>query len=172
MYNEDLDPSPLVVGRLAFDPLGPMPYSEISPRTESAPRLSVGASGYWSERQGTRQEVDAMGLLVSVPTPPVERAALGLDLAFRVGPFGLLAEGHLDRREREGIVALGAGAFVQAGIFIVPGIIEIAARYDWLTPDREISLVGDATRRDRRHALLLGRPAQGAAALHVYPRGR
>ena len=142
VYDESLTVTPMVVGRLGYDPLGPFPYDETLARKPGPTLVSVGVSAYRGGRQ-TEQQVVVGTEVVTETGPEVVQSAIGIDAALRVGPVGATAEAFLDQREdTAGGTIEGAGAFVQAGVFVLPGLLEVTGRYDWLTPDRDASLRG------------------------------
>lgn len=144
VFDETLTSSPLITGRLAIDPLGAMPYDETTARAPGDPRMSFGVWSYRVARQRRMEVVDLdTGVVTSVTGPETERRAVGGDFALRVGPVDALAEIFFDRRRPEGGASTnGAGAIAQVGVFVIPGLLQLAARYDWLTTDREASTVG------------------------------
>jgi len=143
-YDERLTDTPLIVGRLAVDPLGPLGYDETTARNPGDPRFSLGVNAFRGGRQREVRVADpTTGVVTSELAPETLRSAIGFDAAARVGPLGVSAEAFLGQRSAAtGDEAKGAGAFVQAGVFVLPPHFEIVARYDWLTPDRDTSLRG------------------------------
>ncbi len=144
VFDERLTATPLVVGRVAFDPFGEMAFDETAARVPEGPtRLSVGLAAYHGGRQTEQTVVGPMGEVTTMLGPEIVRSAIGLDAALRIGPVHATAEAFLDRREDPmGNTQVGAGAFAQAGVFVWPRFVEVVARYDWLTPDESASLRG------------------------------
>ena len=127
----------MFLGRLAVAPLGAVGLDETTARNDGPIRLAIGIAGYHRKREQSHIETDLMtGLPVTVMDPSRTRSAGGLDLMLRVGPFAFSSEFMFDRRETEGAAAqIGFGFFAQAGVFVLPGDLEVAARFNLLAPD-------------------------------------
>lgn len=121
----------LPVVRVVAAPFGELPHDETTARAPGDVRLAIGLSGY--STIATSSDVSG-----SAPTAGVERNAGSIDVALRAGPVGLSAEGYVDRRRyADGEEQVGAGGFVQLGVFVVPATFELAARGGWLVQDVE-----------------------------------
>lgn len=101
----------------------------------------MGANVYHYQRGSTLETVDPItNNLVVLPGPDTERTAGGVDVAVRVGPWTLFAEGYLDAKHITDLMGgvvdrASGGAFAQTGVFVLAGLLEFAGRYDWLAPD-------------------------------------
>lgn len=115
--------------RLGYAPFGPLALDETTARDAGDIRLAVGLSAYTTMLpRDTAPGPEA--------TAPLERSAGGLDVALRAGPVGLSAEAFLDRRRYADVDdQVGVGAFVQAGVFVVPALLELTGRVGGLAQD-------------------------------------
>lgn len=111
--------------RVAVAALGKLAYDETLARTAGETALSVGLGAY---RRFARE----------TPENAVDRAAVGLDVSARAGRFAFVSEVFVDRRntyaDAEGPRA-DVGAYAQAGYYVVPGLVDVAVRLNWLAAD-------------------------------------
>lgn len=131
----------MVLGRIAFAPLGAVAYDETIARRDGDVRIAFGLGAYHDVKERAHSQVDlTTGMLVDVADPSLDRTAAGLDFVLRAGPFTFSTEAFVDRRRAQGVPeVVGAGLFAQAGLFVLPGQLELAARFNWLAPDVEAS---------------------------------
>lgn len=124
-------PAPMGVARFVLTPYGEVPYDQTPSLTTPNPSgLAIGVDGWYRER-----DVAATG----APPQIQQTANGGVDVSLVEGPFALFAEGHLRGQSLDASDwAVSWGAFVQAGIFVVPQIFEISARGGWIDPDTEV----------------------------------
>ena len=123
-------PAPMVVGRLAVTPFGSMPYAEVPSLVADDPAgMMIGVNGYFRE----------LAPDPAMPNVVQQTASGGADVAFAWGPFSLQTEAFL-RWERVGVVdpfAMSWGVYGQAGIFVVPQILQLTARGGWMDPNTD-----------------------------------
>lgn len=123
-------PAPMVVGRLAITPFGSMPYAEVPSLVEDDPAgLMIGVNGYFRE----------LAPDPAMPNVVQQTASGGADVAFAWGPFSLQTEAFL-RWQRVGVVdpfAMSWGVYGQAGVFVVPRILQLTARGGWMDPNAD-----------------------------------
>ncbi len=130
------------VVRLGYAPFGSLAFDETTARAAGDIRLAIGLSAYTTipPREDVRTPDGAA---------PHERSAASLDVALRVGPVGLSAEAFVDRRRYIDVEdRIGIGAFVQAGIFLIPRKLELAIRISGLAQDLESTSGTSAWRAD------------------------
>lgn len=123
-----LSERPLAAARWVYAPMGSLAYDETTARQSGQARLAIGLSGYSS------LPLERTAASLSAETA-IERGTLGLDVAFRAGRWSLFTEAAMDRRRYKEGTASGAGVFVQAGVFLVPGTFELAGRVARLAQD-------------------------------------
>jgi len=153
-------------GRIAVNPLGDMPYSEADVDNTQKPLVSVGGSFYKNtinsaDFTATASSTDSslkflntstgwFGLgnsanvgnsYISTTNQSVDFNTFEADAAFKW--LGLFAEGEYFWAQAKGNstkrIETGQGYYVQAGYFIIPTKLEIAARYSYLDPNRDVS---------------------------------
>ncbi len=121
-------PVPMVVGRFVVTPLGQMPYSQTpSLDHDDMASLSFGINGYYREN-----EVEVMGTNVND-----QIGSSAGDVAVAFGTFYLQAEGFY-RTERLATVTnwtTAWGAYAQAGLFVLPRVLDVSARGSWADAD-------------------------------------
>lgn len=124
-------PAPMVVGRVALTPYGAVPYDQVPSLTDpNVSGFAIGANGYFRERN-----------IAQSPDPEVDQrtASVGLDLSLVHGVFSFFGEGFLREQSTDsGAWTASWGAFAQAGVFVVPQILELSARAGWIDPDTEL----------------------------------
>jgi phosphate-selective porin OprO/OprP len=113
--------------RLMFQPFGDVKYSESDFESSDRPLFAVAANYESNDRQGATTNVD------------VDREILGYDVAFKFKGFSLFAELFDATDDPEtGADRDLKGFHAQAGYFIVPRKLELAARLAELDPDSGI----------------------------------
>jgi phosphate-selective porin OprO and OprP len=142
--------------RVAVNPFGDMPYSEADFDITEKPLFSVGGNYYYNRVQvGTGQNnlnydnnLGNIGMLSQL-TPgngflfgeKTDLHLYGFDVAFKWMGFFATAEYLLSQAEGEDSDSKirSHGFFVQAGYFIIPNNLEVAARYGYIDPHRSAS---------------------------------
>lgn len=121
-------PMPMLMGRIAVTPLGSVPYDQTPSLTIDVPAgIMIGADGYYRVRQQ-----DGM------PNLEEETASASTDLAVAFGPFSLQSEGFLRwRRTGPEPWTMAWAVYAQAGIFVFPRVLELAARGSWIDPSTD-----------------------------------
>ncbi|WP_044238180.1 hypothetical protein [Chondromyces apiculatus] len=145
------DTSVMGIGRLAVSPVRAMPYDETPSLRGPVPfGFSVGVNGIADRAHPTQQVTDATtGQTTTVALPAETRLTGGVDLAVAWGGFTFFGEGYLRQATPDtGDAVHGVGVFGQAGYFVVPQRVEVAARVGWMDPssgnadDEETSFEG------------------------------
>jgi phosphate-selective porin OprO and OprP len=144
--NEDTDL--LTVGRVLLTPLGPFKdyYVEGDHVGDDTPRLGIGAAVAYSGDESDGRTVDRTGLIEEPGFTGADVLAATADAHFKVLGFSMLADYHYRKVDPRGSTLArfdGQGVQGQAGYFVLPKKLEVAARYAWLDPD-------DETRNDDR----------------------
>lgn len=123
-------PAPMGLGRVAVTPYGRVPYDQVPSLEDASPRgMSIGIGGFYRDHDVAPND----------DPPSIERTAtVGADLSLVEGPFSFFSEGFF-REESVGDAAwIGSfGVTAQAGVFVVPQILELSARGGWIDPDIE-----------------------------------
>lgn len=123
----------LYAARLQVSPLGPM-NSDESDYEQSPFRIALGADYYYNDDSS------------------IVTNAASADLRIKWRGLSLTGEYLMDRREPEGNPALPPslpdntereGWYAQAGYFVLPELLEVAARYEWYDDQKEIGNAGD-----------------------------
>ncbi|MGE0788844.1 MAG: hypothetical protein AB7S26_24435 [Sandaracinaceae bacterium] len=121
-------PVPMVMARVALTPYGSVPLDQTPALTVASPSgLQIGAGAYYRERnlaaQGEPMMIQSTG-------------SGGVDIGLVEGPFSFFAEGFLRAQRVDAADWIGSwAAFAQASVFVVPQILELAARGSWWDPD-------------------------------------
>lgn len=129
--------------RLAYNPWGPIEYREADLDDNAKPKLSLAVAGaYNPERRVAGDDPDK-------PTITREIAQAVGEVTLRYRGLSITGETHLRRRYNEaGSLLVDAGGFAQAGFFLIPQHLQIAAR---------ASRVGvDLTKTDARDEEIAG----------------
>ena len=147
--------------RLVFNPFGEMRYSEADLENTPSPLLSIGA-GYFANT--LKRNGNATFLDTTTSTPPyagtsgwlgkdasnsaifdnterVDVGTYGFDAAFKWRGFSAQGEyfgGKAEGQTRGGTVD-SRGYYGQAGYFLLPKKLEVAARYSCVDPNRDIT---------------------------------
>jgi len=147
--------------RLVFNPFGEMRYSEADLENTPSPLLSIGA-GYFAntlKRSGNTGFLDtttstppyagtagwlgkaAAGTAIFDNTEKVDVGTYGFDAAFKWRGFSAQGEyfGGKAEGQAQGRTVNSRGYYGQAGYFLLPKKLEVAARYSCVDPDRDIS---------------------------------
>lgn len=126
------------VGRLAVNALGRLGTTESPALKSDATDLTFGVNGSWDETEQTASSFDpATGATTVRKLGSATTAKLGADATFHTGPMIVQIEGYA-----RSVAAFGAtprrlarGGFVQAGVFVLPRVLELAARGDLVDID-------------------------------------
>ncbi len=117
--------------RLAYNPWGPIAFREADLDDSRHPKLSIAAAGAYNP---ARSVPDATG---TKPPTLLRKIGQGVgELTFRYRGISLTSELHVRRFEdAKGRAKLDYGAFGQAGVFVIPKHLELAARFSALGGD-------------------------------------
>lgn len=144
--------------RIAVNPLGDMKYSEADLDNSQTPLVSVGANFYRNTLNGSSTGVEANNLSFAgskgwygignplqsaakkiTTTEAVDFNTAGFDMAFKWRGFS--AQGEYFMAQAEGQTSKNSvkaeGFYAQAGYFVIPGTLELAARYSYLEPNQD-----------------------------------
>jgi phosphate-selective porin len=131
------DDSLLWAGRVWWDPFGELKLSEAALGGDPEPRLHLGLA--------VRSGEAIRGGTPGVATSPDDQRALGLEAAWKQGPWFAAGEWFRQTDERrnplEGPDVRSRGWYLQAGWLVVPERFELALRLSGIDPDR--SAAGD-----------------------------
>jgi phosphate-selective porin OprO and OprP len=143
--------------RIAVNPLGDMAYSEADLDHSKKPLVSVGSSYYRNTlNPGETNRLGfatantgwyGMGRALSATanqvrtTEAVDFNTAEVDAAFKWLGFSAQAEYFMAQADgnTSNNTARGQGYYVQAGYFVIPSKLELAARYSHVDPNRDIS---------------------------------
>ena len=142
-----------IVARIAVNPLGDMKYTESDVEYSEKPLASFGANYYGDT--AVNNGVNNLNMLSKssgwiglgsqlsklTTTEKLNITTLGYDAAFKWR--GLYAQGDYFTGRADGQTShttlRAQGAYGQAGYFIIPKQLEVAARYAYLDPNRDVS---------------------------------
>jgi len=147
--------------RLTLNPLGELPYSEADLDTTSKPLVSFGANYFYdrltftrganaaaSTFESTNQNfMSSAGWLTAsrafaqgIQNEKIDVSLIGLDAAFKWLGSYTVAEYFIGQAEGDKSKAKlrAHGFFVQSGYCIIPKKLEIAARYSYFDPNRDV----------------------------------
>ena len=147
--------------RLVFNPFGEMRYSEADLENTPSPLLSLGADYFANtlKRNGNTIFLDtttstppyagtagwlgkaATGTAIFDNTEKVDVGTYGFDAAFKWRGFSAQGEyfGGKAEGQTQGRTVHSRGYYGQAGYFLLPKKLELAARYSCVDPNRDIS---------------------------------
>lgn len=145
-----------IAARIAVNPFGDMKYVESDIHYSEKPLASVGANYYGDTvRNGDTTNLNLFSstgwIGIGTPLMPasakfgatesVDITTFGLDGAFEWRGFYAQSEyfqGHADGRSTHNTLR-SQGFYAQAGYFVIPKVLEIACRYAYLDPNRDIA---------------------------------
>jgi phosphate-selective porin OprO and OprP len=147
----------LFVARVTVNPFGDMPYSEADLGESAKPLLSIGADYF-------RNTVNKTGTTLDVTVPNYAGSggwlgkgfkkagfasandklnvdSYGADLAFKWMGLSVQGEYLLGQAEAQsnGHLLRAQGFYVQSGYMVIPKNLELAIRYSYLDPDRDVA---------------------------------
>lgn len=144
--------------RLAFNPLGEVKYAEADFAQSEKPELSVGANFYRNTLNksesnnlgftASKKGWYAIGNPLSAPSRKIDetKEAVDYNTAGFDGVFkwqGLSVQGEYFIGQADGSTSKNTlraqGFYAQAGYFVIPKKLEVAARYAYLDPNRDIA---------------------------------
>ena len=154
----------LFVARVMVNPLGDLPYSEADLDTTAKPLVSIGANYFYNVVNKTAAALDVTipnyAAAASATSPgsggwlgrgfnkagfaatndKLEVNSYGGDLAFKWMGFSFQGEYLLGQAESKtnGHLLRAQGFYTQAGYTIIPKKLEVAMRYSYLDPDRDV----------------------------------
>lgn len=151
----------MFVARVAVNPLGDMAYSEADLDQSAKPLLSVGANYF---RNTVVKTTPAAGATLDIAnlnyasstgwlgkgfnkagftaaTDKLDIDSYGADLAFKWMGLSFQSEYLLGQAEAQsnGNLLRAQGFYVQAGYMIIPKTLEVAYRYSYFDPDRDLA---------------------------------
>lgn len=124
--------APMGVARVVYNVGAPVPYGQ-SPAADGPvdTGFALGINGAYEMRDVVIEPV------VGVEAER-ERWHAGTDAALMAGPVFALAEAFLRHsRAEDGDWDRAWGGFLQAGVFVLPRMLEVVARAGWMDPSRE-----------------------------------
>jgi len=147
--------------RLTVNPLGELPYNEADLETTGKPLVSVGANYFYDRFQFTRGAnagastfestnqnfMSGSGWLTAsraftqgIQNEKVEAQLIGIDAAFKWLGSYTVAEYFFGQAEgdQSGALLRAHGFFVQSGYCVIPKKLEVAARYSYFDPNRDV----------------------------------
>jgi len=173
----------MFVARLAVNPLGDMAYSEADLDAGAKPLLSIGANYFMNTLNktttGTTAALDnnisnysaSSGWLgkgfnkagFSAANDKIDVESYGADLAFKWMGLSLQGEYLLGQAEAQsnGHLLRAQGFYGQAGYCVIPKTLEVAFRYSYFDPDRDVTnnliteTIGGISYYFSKHALKL-----------------
>jgi phosphate-selective porin OprO/OprP len=140
--------------RLVYNPIGNMGASEADVQNHEKPALSFGASGFLNTLQkSTNTSFEALVLNYAGPAgwlgrnvnlfttgEDVEIKSWGFESQFKWLGLSVQAEGFFGQAEGDtsGVKLSAYGWYGQAGYFILPGRLDLAARYAYVDFNRNV----------------------------------
>ncbi|UCF93366.1 MAG: hypothetical protein JSW39_04165 [Desulfobacterales bacterium] len=131
----------MYVGRMVLTPFGSYPYSQAALDTPATPKLAVGVAGTYLPGLEPGERKTLAGRLGNTNILPVESDVYQLtaDLAFKYQDFSFEGGYHFRSIDPDEPTPFGKetaqGFYLQAGYFVIPKELELAARYAWVNPD-------------------------------------
>lgn len=142
--------------RININPLGDMPYSESDFENSAKPLVSLGANFFRDTLNGTESNNIMFagskgwyGIGNSLQPAPrkmsiseaVDFNTAGFDTAFKWRGASLQGEYFLAQADGQttGNKLRAHGGYIQAGYFIIPQKLELAARYSYFDPNRDVT---------------------------------
>lgn len=140
-----------LAARVAFNPLGDMPYSEADLEHSEKPLVSIGANYFMDTLKKTSATAFETNNLTFAgsngwlkgssfgATEKVDINTFGIDAAFKW--MGFSAQGEYFVGQADGQTSNNTlrahGFYAQAGYFIIPKQLEVATRYSYVDPNRD-----------------------------------
>ena len=177
--------------RVVFSPFGEMPYSEADLGNTKNPLLSLGANYFANtlKRNGNATFLDtttstppyagtagwlgkaAANTAIFDNTERVDVGTYGFDAAFKWRGFSAQGEyfGGKAEGQNPGRTVHSRGYYAQAGYFLLPKHLEVAARYSSVDPNRDKSQDLQVEVTGVRVVLFRGAQPEGAGGLHEHP---
>lgn len=141
--------------RVVYNPLGDVGAGEADLQGHEQPALSFGANGFLNTlRKTTATSFEALAVNYAGPAGWLGRSvglfttgedvkikSWGFDSQFKWHGFSAQAEGFFGQAEGDtnGVKLTAYGWYGQAGYFILPGRLDLAARYAYVDFDRNVS---------------------------------
>ena len=147
--------------RIVFNPFGEMRYSEADVENTPSPLLSLGANYFANTLKRNANSTfldtttstppyagtagwlgkDALNTAIFDNTEKVDVGTYGFDAAFKWRGLSVQGEYFVGKAEGKtnGRVAHSRGYYAQAGYFLLPKHLEVAARYSCVDPNRDKS---------------------------------
>jgi phosphate-selective porin OprO/OprP len=149
------------VGRIVFNPIGSMGTGEADLQDHKTPALSFGANGFVNTlKKSSDLAFEALVLNYAGPTgwlgrnvrlfttgEDVDVKSWGFDSQFKWHGLSVQAEGFLGQAigQTSGARLYAYGWYGQAGYFILPEHLDVAARYAYVDYNRNVDASGIAT---------------------------
>ena len=122
----------MTTARIAVSPWGPIAFREADLDDSPRPKLSIAVDGAYNPRRIVPPDGVSGGS--STTLRHISQGAFETTLRYR--GLSLTSEAHARRQENDaGVVRVDEGAFFQAGFFVVPRHVQIAARRALLRGD-------------------------------------
>ena len=138
--------------RMTVNPLGDMPYSEADLDQSEKPLVSVGADCYFNTLKKTGattfETTNKLNYASNFLKPAkfsasenVDISLFSADLAFKWLGASIQSEYYYGQAEGQttNVTQRGQGFYAQAGYFIIPHHLELAARYSYVDIDKSVS---------------------------------
>ena len=142
-----------LAARVAFNPLGDMPYSEADLEQSEKPLVSIGANYFMDTLKKTGATAFennnltfagsngwlGKGISTFGASEKVDINTFGIDTAFKWMGFSAQGEyfvGQADGQDSNKTLR-AHGFYAQAGYFIIPKKLEVATRYSYVDPNRD-----------------------------------
>lgn len=133
------DRSIMGIGRLAISPVRAMPYDETPSLRGPVPfGISFAANAIADRAHPKKTQIDpTTGAQTTVDLAPETRLTAGGDIAIAWDRFTFLGEAFLKQvKPDDAAQARGYGMYGQAGYFVIPKHLELAARVGFLDPNK------------------------------------
>lgn len=136
--NGNDDTSVMGIGRIAVNPVRPMPYDETPSLRGPVPfGIAIAFDGIADRAHPKKTQTDpATGAQTTVALPAETRLTAGADVAIAWDRFTFLGEAFAKQVKPDGGKMIhGYGFYAQAGYFVLPKHLELAARAGFMDAD-------------------------------------
>jgi phosphate-selective porin OprO/OprP len=132
----------MYVGRLVWEPFGPYPYAQPPLGNKKNQLFALGVAGAYLPDLDPGERKSLAGVLGNTNIVPVTSDVFEFtsDLAFKYDGFSMEAGYYFRRIDPQKSTVIypstdAWGVYAQAGYFILPDKLELAARYSYIDPD-------------------------------------